>query len=251
MGQDRSPNCERRHEVACPLDRGAGMNVTTPPRSQGVPMGAGIIDITPPLRNGMPIYPGNPGFSVRTVRDVSAGAHSTLSEMTTGTHSGLHVDAPAHFIAGASILDEMPLERLIGPARVVELHTVGAIEAEELEALDIETHERLLLKTPNSRLWQRDDFVAGYTHLSTGAALFLGGLGLACVGIDYLSIGGFQSNGTEVHRALLGAGTLVIEGLDLSAAKPGRYELICLPLRLAGAEASLARAVLRPLAGSA
>lgn len=203
-----------------------------------------VIDITPILSESTPVYPGNPTYSLTTVRSVAEGAHSTLSEIRTGTHAGLHVDAPAHFIAGERTLEEMPLDALVGPARVVAVHGVdGQISAEEIEGLGVRSGERLLLKTTNSGLWDTE-FAPDYVHLSTPAALRLAELRPACVGVDYLSVGGFKSNGTEVHEALLGAGVLVIEGLDLSEAEIGDYLLVCLPLRLARAEAAPARAVL-------
>lgn len=211
-------------------------------------IGRDLIDITPPIRNAMPVYPGNPGVSVRTVRDVREGAHSTLSEVTMGTHTGTHVDAPGHFIGGASLLEQMPLEALVGPARVLGIAADKEISAEELEAFGIQQGERVLLRTRNSEtLWSLDEFSPEYVYLSTEAAQYLAEVRPACVGVDYLSVGGFHANGTEVHTALLGAEILLIEGLDLSAAEPGDYELLCLPLSIAGVEAAPARAVLRRL----
>ena len=103
----------------------------------------------------------------------------------------------------------------------------------------------MLLKTRNSdTLWKLDEFSPDYVYLSTEAAEYLASRRPACVGVDYLSVGGHKANGTEVHTALLGAGILLIEGLDLSRAEAGVYELLCLPLSIAGAEAAPARAVL-------
>ena len=205
-----------------------------------------LIDITPPIRTSMPIYPGNPAVSVTTVRDVREGAHSTLSQVTMGTHTGTHVDAPGHFIAGAPLLEEMPLEALVGPARVLAISAQREISVDELAVHDIACGERVLLRTRNSdTLWQLNEFSPHYVYLSTEAAEYLARVRPACVGVDYLSVGGHKANGTEVHHALLGAGIMVIEGLDLSAASPGDYELLCLPLNIAGVEAAPARAVLR------
>ena len=207
-----------------------------------------LIDLTPPIRNTMPVYPGNPGVSVRVVRDVRDGAHSTLSEVTMGTHTGTHVDAPGHFIAGAPLLERMPLEALVGPARVLDINAEREIPVSELERHSIAKGERVLLRTRNSEtLWNLDEFSPDYVYLSTEAAHYLAARRPRCVGVDYLSVGGYQSNGAEVHTALLGAGILLIEGLDLSAAEPGTYELLCLPLSIQGAEAAPARAVLRAL----
>jgi arylformamidase len=163
-----------------------------------------------------------------------------------GTHTGTHVDAPGHFSGGASLLEQMPLDALVGPARVLGITAEREISVGELAAYDIAEGERVLLRTRNSAvLWSLDEFCPDYVYLSTDAARYLAGRRPACVGVDYLSVGGFQANGTEVHTALLGAGILLIEGLDLSAAEPGDYELLCLPLSIKGAEAAPARAVLR------
>lgn len=205
-----------------------------------------VIDISPALRDPMPTYPNNPLYSIRTVRSVEEGERSTLSEITLGTHTGTHVDAPSHFIAGAEPLEAMGLEPLVGTARVIELDVAEAIEPADLEPHVITRGERILLKTRNSALWAKDEFDPEYVFLSADAARFLAEKGIACLGVDYLSVGG-KGNGVEVHQALLGAGILLIEGLDLTAAEPGEYDLVCLPLKLAGVEAAPARAVLRRL----
>lgn len=205
-----------------------------------------IIDISPKLREEMPTYPGNPPYRIRQVRTVEEGANSTLSEVTTGTHAGAHVDAPAHFIAGERSLEEMGLEQLVGRARILAIGAEEQITVTDLEQHNISEGERVLLKTRNSKLWERDEFEKEYVFLSAEAAHYLAKLKPACIGIDYLSVGG-KGNGVEVHQALLGAGVMLIEGLDLTDAEPGEYDLACLPLRLAGAEAAPARAILRRL----
>ena len=119
-----------------------------------------------------------------------------------------------------------------------------SIKAEHLRAADLKPGARVLLKTRNSGLWSSDDFSSDFVYLETDAARYLADLPARCVGIDYLSVGGFKTNGREVHDALLGAGVWAIEGLDLSEAEPGEYTLLCLPLKLRGLEASPVRAVL-------
>jgi arylformamidase len=207
---------------------------------------ARLIDVSPKLREDMPTYPGNPPFKIRQVRTVEEGANSTLSEVTTGTHAGTHVDAPSHFIAGERSLEDMGLEPLVGRARVIAVDADDEIAVSDLEPHSIEEGERILLKTRNSMLWERSEFVKDYVFLSVEAARYLAGKRLACLGIDYLSVGG-KGNGVEVHQALLGAGVMLVEGLDLTEADPGEYDFVCLPLRLADAEAAPSRAVLRPL----
>jgi arylformamidase len=107
---------------------------------------------------------------------------------------------------------------------------------------------RVLFKTYNSpRCWKTARFLSDYVYLTIDAALWLVDRGVQTVGIDYLSVGGYKRNGPEVHRILLHHGVWIIEGLDLTHVEPGTYEMVCLPLRIAGADGAPARAVLRPL----
>ncbi|MBE0475865.1 MAG: cyclase family protein [Coriobacteriia bacterium] len=205
-----------------------------------------LVDVTVPVREGMPVYPDNPAVTVERVREVEGGAPSTLSRLCMGTHTGTHVDAPMHFLgAGAPGIDEMPGEVMVGAARVIEIADERAVTADELARHDPRPAERLLLKTRNSALWSSEGFRPDYVHLTTEAAELLADRRIALLGVDYLSVGGYRSNGREVHRALLGAGIYLIEGLDLSDARAGSCEVYCLPLRLAGAEGAPARVLLR------
>ncbi len=203
------------------------------------------IDVSVPIRVGMPIYPGDPEFRIRRVADLAAGDHATVSEVCMGVHTGTHIDAPGHFIAGAAGISTIPAEATVGPARVLGISAEFSITAEELQACGVAAGERILLKTRNSALWADNAFHEDFVHLTTDAAEYLASLPLRCLGVDYLSVGGFHRNGTPVHRALLGAGIWLIEGLDLSAVEPGDHDLVCLPLRFEDAEASPARALLR------
>jgi arylformamidase len=207
------------------------------------------IDVSVPIRTGMPTYPGDPVFRIRRVSDLAAGDHATVSEVCMGLHTGTHIDAPGHFIDGAPGIASMPADVMVGRARVLGISAETAVSVEELEAHAIQPGERILLKTRNSGMWSDDAFREDFVHLSTAAAHYLASLAPRCLGVDYLSVGGFHKNGTDVHRALLGAGVWLIEGLDLSAVAPGEYELVCLPLRFAEGEASPARALLRTIEG--
>lgn len=206
-----------------------------------------LIEVSVPLREGMPVWPGDAPFSIRRVSDMDAGDHNNLSELCLGAHTGTHVDAPLHFMAEGMPISDMPPDALVGPCRVLGIGAAEAIAVADLEPHGIEAGERILLKTRNSALWADDAFHEDFVHLSTQAAEWLAAREPRCLGVDYLSVGGFHRNGTPVHRALLGAGVWLIEGLDLSAVEPGRYELLCLPLRLEGAEGAPARALLRRL----
>jgi arylformamidase len=204
----------------------------------------GFIDVSLVLREGMTLWPGDPAFQLSRVSDIDAGDRNTLSEVRMGLHTGTHVDAPAHFIGGGATIETMPPEVLIGPARVIGINDTTAVTAEELSANRARAGERLLLKTRNSELLSHPGFDEGFMALTEEAAAFLADLPVRCIGIDYLSVGP-KGAGTPVHQALLGAGVWIVEGLDLRGVDPGDYDMIAAPLRIAGAEASPVRVLLR------
>jgi arylformamidase len=154
------------------------------------------------------------------------------------------VDAPLHFIRGAIGVDNLPLDALIGPARVITIRDPHSVTAEELARHDLQKAERVLLKTANSpRSWEQPGFARDYVGLSPSGARHLVERGVRTVGIDYLSVGGLD-NGAEIHHMLLGAGVCIIEGLNLTAAPEGPCELLCLPLRIQDGDGAPARVVL-------
>jgi arylformamidase len=200
-----------------------------------------IIDVSVPIREDMPVYDGNPGIRLTRVQAIEDGAPANLSELELGTHTGTHVDAPLHFIAGGDAVETLPLEIMIGPAHVVDATSLeGPIDAGSLAGLDLpKDAERLILKTMNSDLWARDDFTRDFIRLTADGARLLIGRGIRLVAIDYLSIGD-----QDAHRVLLGSGIVALEGLDLRHVEPGPYQLVCLPLRLVGGDGAPARVVL-------
>jgi arylformamidase len=204
------------------------------------------LDISVPVRNGMVHWPGDPDFHIERATDKDKGDVATVSRMSLGVHTGTHMDAPLHFIRNARSIDTMPLDATIGPARVIPIHDAKSIKREELLGHSIARGERLLFKTVNStNSWKSDHFDEKFVFISKDAAQYLAEIGVRTVGVDYLSVGGFREDGPETHEALLGAGIWIIEGLNLGAIEPGDYELVCLPLKLMGAEGSPARAILR------
>jgi arylformamidase len=206
------------------------------------------IDISVPVRNGMVHWPGDPPFQIERALDQAKGDAATVSKMTLGVHTGTHMDAPLHFIQGARTIDQMPLDATIGRARVIPIHDAKSIKREELIPHAITAGERILFKTTNSaQAWNSDQFDENFVFISQDAARYLAECRVGCVGVDYLSVGGFRQDGLETHQALLSAGIWVIEGLNLNGVEPGEYELVCLPLKLSGAEGSPARAVLRTI----
>jgi arylformamidase len=205
------------------------------------------IDISVPLRNGMPHWPDNPPLRIDRTMDLDCGDEATVSTLFIGSHTGTHMDAPLHFIKSGQAMHEMPLTATIGRAQIIEIHNPDAITLEELRRHAIRPGDRLLFKTKNSlRRWWEGDFIEDFVYLTTEAARWLVQQRVRTVGVDYLSVGGYEKNGPEVHHVLLEANIWIIEGLDLSGAEPGRYDLICLPLKIDQGDGAPARAVLRP-----
>ena len=206
------------------------------------------IDISMTLRDGMLRWPGDEEVVLERIMDLERGDPYNLSRVTMGLHAGTHVDAPSHFVAGGKGAEELEPWRLLGPARLLEVRGVSAIGRAELGAHGIGEGERILLKTDNSdRAWEEEPFREDYAALSLEAAEYLAEMRVALVGIDYLSIAPPGDGSEEVHRTLLSAGIVILEGLVLSGVEPGRYELVCLPLKVASGDGAPARAMLRPL----
>lgn len=208
----------------------------------------GWIDITVPLSNGMAHWPSDPQVQIKRIHDMKDGDLDNLTHISMCAHSGTHMDAPCHFRKSAKTIDKMPIPAGIGKARVIEILDKEFITVEEIRPYRIRKGERILFKTKNSRSrWDNKAFMKKFVHLSTEAATFLAGKGVQTIGIDYLSIGGYDSNVIEVHNTILKAGIWVIEGLNLSKIDPGNHELICLPIKISGADGAPSRALLRPI----
>jgi arylformamidase len=204
-----------------------------------------IYDITLPLSAELPTYPGDPVLEIRDSLTLAGGDAANVSLLNFGAHTGTHVDAPAHFIEGAKKVEALALEVLLGEAEVIEVPTDIRVITEEF----VKTRSpRVLFKTRNSELWSTD-FKKDFTYLDLPAARKLIENGVKLVGIDYLSIEKFGSEKHEVHRALLSHEVIILEGLNLTDVPAGKYELICLPLRLRSnlGDGAPARAVLRTL----
>jgi arylformamidase len=203
-----------------------------------------IHDVTVPLAPGMLAYPGDPAFEIEPIQRVGEAPYS-ISRMVLTTHSGTHIDAPAHLLGGGGTIDHLPLEILLGKARVVELSVRERVEREDLEALDLRDDLRVLLKTRMSGQMLKAGYQEDHVYLDLDAAQYLAQAGLKLVGFDYLSIDRFGSADFPAHRALLEAGVVLVEGLDLSEVEPGEYDMTCLPLRVSGGDGAPARVILR------
>jgi len=208
--------------------------------------GRNWIDVSVPLHSGMVNWPSDPPVIIKKTKDLYRGDNNTVSFLQMGSHTGTHMDAPLHFIKNTKSIDEMPLEATVGRASVLPIRDAESIKPNELKKFNIRPGDRVLFKTRNSaRCWKKGKFVKDYVYLTLDAARHLARKGIRALGVDYLSIGGYKKDGMEVHRTILGAGIWVIEGLDLSKAKPGLYDLVCLPLKLLHGDGAPARAILR------
>jgi arylformamidase len=206
-----------------------------------------IYDITLPVSPDMPVWPGDPAVELEKVSSMDAGAHDNVSRLACGVHTGTHVDAPHHFLNNHLTVETLSLDILTGPVQVIQIpESVKVVSAEILEKAVLPAGtERLLLKTSNSQLWERGekDFFPGFVGISVDGADWLVQHGLKLVGIDYLSVAPYHQS-VPTHIALLNAGIIIVEGLDLSAIRPGSYVLSCLPLKLVGSDGAPARAIL-------
>jgi arylformamidase len=187
----------------------------------------------------------SPPFELHDRRRMSRGDPGNSSAVNMSVHSGTHVDAPFHYVPNGRTIEQLPLEIFMGPALVVAVDTLDRyITAEHVRDIDLGGVTRVLFKTRNSELLKRADYDPDFVAPSAEAAALLAERGATLVGLDYLSIAHADEQ-VPVHRALLDRGVIPLEGIDLSDIEPGRYELICFPLRLAGSDGAPCRAVLR------
>lgn len=209
-----------------------------------------LLDISVPLSDGMAAWPGSPGYRSEPLLSLEWSDTSNVTGIQMDLHAGTHVDAPRHVLKGGETVSDIPIHRYIGPCRVVEVPDRAPITWTDLENASIAADcERLLLRTRNSdQKWLGEDteFNPDFAALAPDAAAWIIRRGIRLVGIDYMSIEPFDGDGT-VHRTLLGAGVVILEGLRLGHVDPGGYELICFPVFLTGCEAAPVRAVLREM----
>jgi arylformamidase len=206
----------------------------------------GLTEISPLVSEELAVWPGDVSFRRTVSLDTQAGAHLTLSSIETTVHVGAHVDAINHFSDVAEGVDAADPSRYVGPCQVVEVRKPRGelIAASDLAGVSIRAR-RVLFKTgsyPDPRRFN-EDFVA----FSAEAIDELAARGVVLVGIDTPSVDHCQSKELAAHHATARAGMAILEGIVLSDVAPGFYELIAAPLRLAGADASPVRALLRPL----
>jgi len=204
-----------------------------------------IYDVTLPISKDLPVFPGDPAIRIERKAQIGKnGAKCNVSRYSFGSHAGTHIDPPFHFIEDGITVDRLPLELLIGRARVVEV-TSPRIDEAALNEFDFTADVRVLFKTRNSYLWSQKGMSKDFVYITPGAAQVLVDNAIRLVGIDYLSVEKFEAEKPETHLTLLGAGAIIIEGLDLREVEPGDYEMICLPLKIKDGDGAPARVVLK------
>lgn len=202
-----------------------------------------LYDISRPIEPQSAVFPGDTPFSAQWPLRLEKGHSVNLSTITLSPHVGTHADAFYHYDPHGAPIDEIPLDRFLGPCRVLEVD--GDVTLAALDGIALEREERLLFRTQpriDPRIWE-DRFPT----LAPDAAAALAKAGVKLVGIDQPSVDKSDSKDLPAHHAL-GRGKVVnLENLDLTGVPVGRYELIALPLKLKGLDASPVRAVLRTM----
>jgi arylformamidase len=208
-----------------------------------------IHDVSLVLRPDMVTWPGEPGPRIEPLRRIAKGDTANVSVVTISDHAGTHVDPPLHFLEGGNTADKLPLEALLGPCVVVAFDGPEHVSGEWLDRAKLPAKtERILFKTGNSARWgdPRAPFTRDFTTINASAARWCVAHGIKLVGVDYLSIEpqGAEKEGYPVHRTLLGANVVIIEGLDLRSVAPGDYDLVCAPIKLLNGDGAPARVFL-------
>jgi arylformamidase len=202
-----------------------------------------LYDATLPLRAGTLTFPGDPEFAMEPLFRCSQGDPFNLSALSLSTHMGTHVDPPLHYFDRAASVDAICLEILVGPGIILDMRGTSVIDRVALEQSDAAKHTRILLKTDNGCKLLESTFTEDYVSLSEDGAQYLVDRGVKLVGIDYLSIEPYADVSAPVHRILLQAGVLIVEGALLAHIPAGPCKIYCLPLKISGADGAPARLI--------
>ncbi len=213
------------------------------PVQKTAPARGALIDITHPHSNALAPWPGDTPFHFEFVGRMSAGGSCNIGKFTSSIHSGTHMDAPLHYNDAGASIDQLDLSLLIGPARVVLAPNTLTLTREHFADLDARATPRVLVRTNHCD--DKTKFPARIPTLAPDVPAWLGAQGVRVLGLDLPSVDQIDDPSMQIHHRLDAANILILENLDLRAAAPGVYELIALPLKIAGAEGSPIRAVLR------
>lgn len=208
---------------------------------------SGWIDLSVDVRPGMPVWEGAPDPVIEPVCEIGPDSNCRVSRVALDAHLGTHVDAPCHYLPGAGAVESLRLDDMVGECWIVDAGDAPLVTDSVLEGADIpQGCARLLVRTANTRrgLMGRSEFVRDYVGLDLSGARWLLARGVRLVGFDYLSVQAFHES-DDVHRELLGAGVVLLEGLDLVRVRPGAHDLVCLPPRWVGSDGAPARVIVR------
>lgn len=210
-----------------------------------------VIDLSIPIHPEMLHWGRRPTYEM--VEEIADGYPSDVSRWLIGAHTGTHVDAPSHFVPGAATVDEIALDSVVGPVRVLDLrHVVEEITADDLEHAGAAGATRVLFRTRNSTdALTRTEKSATWVGLGPSGAAWLVDHGVVFAGIDYMTMEApAHTEAWPTHVALCSAGVVILENADLSAVEPGDHLMVCQPVPFAGREAAPAPTVLLPLAAA-
>jgi arylformamidase len=202
-------------------------------------------DISYPLQPGIAVWPGDPEMQLQSMLNLANGASVNSSQITLGSHTGTHVDAPAHIIPGGQTVEWLPFQALLGPASVIDCRACPEITAEDLHSRLPAGCRRVLIKTTVGVAGDPGSMFP-YSPLTNGAAQWLIEQQVLLVGLSSPSVDVCDSEDMPVHKILLQAGIVIVERLALEGVPDGLFQLCCLPLRLVGADGSPVRAILSP-----
>ena len=200
------------------------------------------LDISPVLRKGIAVFPGDTAFSRTINMSFKDGQHLDLSDIRTTLHVGAHTDAPSHYDGKGKSIDERDLSLYMGPCQVIKVAAKQRLRPSDLN-VEIKA-PRVLFRTDsftNPDEWHND-----FSALSRELILFLKDKGVVLVGIDTPSVDPATDKTLESHKAIFESDMAILEGIILSHVDAGFYQLIALPLRIEGADASPVRAILLP-----
>lgn len=204
-----------------------------------------VYDVSVSLSEQTPVFPSQPRFKRQMLSEITKGDRANVSLITMTTHTGTHVDSPHHFIADGKTIDSIDALNTIGPCKVFMTNNdKQLIDVDFISQLDIKKGDIVLFKTKNSSFWDDSEFNNNYVYITPEAAELLVQLKVVAVGVDYIIPEKQDDLERPVHHKLLGAGILIIEGLNFTNVPEGDYLLICLPLKIQSGDAGPARAFL-------
>jgi arylformamidase len=202
-------------------------------------------DISPTISAGIPVWPGDTRFEASATWEIGNGCPVHVSRMTMTTHLGAHTDAPSHYDPAGASIDAVALDPYIGPCRVIHCMGVPCVQPEHVAGLLDEVPPRVLLRTYDKAPQAAWD--AAFPAIAPETIALLASRGVVLIGTDAASLDPQDSKTLDAHHAVRQHKMAILEGVVLDAIAPGDYELIALPLKLAGMDASPVRAVLREL----